>query len=175
MHQCNWPYHKYGVPSKEGDFAQDCACAEWILLWHVRQTHSGFHRHYTQTSPKIPDFTKKAQVSWMCFIILNDLYTAHHNLLGTCTCHQLKIRHLYGTFNFSTQCICMGTGSLFVYGFCHFRGKARPLRRKSVFAVASIPLQGDMMRLQAEFYRVEIKLHTCTSFVRKWNHVNYWA
>ena len=31
-----------------------------------------------------------------------------------------------------------GTGSLFVYGFRGFRGKARPLRRKTVFAVASI-------------------------------------
>ena len=64
---------------KESDFAQDCACAEWILLWHVRQTHSGFHRHYNYTAvPKIPDFTlKKAQVSWMCFIILNDLYAPH--------------------------------------------------------------------------------------------------
>ena len=36
---------------------------------------------------------------------------AHHNLLGIC--HQLKIFHLYGTFNFSTQCISMGTGILF--------------------------------------------------------------
>ena len=62
---------------------------------------------------------------------------AHHNLLGIC--HQLKIRHLYRTFNFSTQCICMGTGSLCVYGFRRFRGKARPLRWKTVFAVASIP------------------------------------
>ena len=95
------------------------------------QTHSGFHRHYADIR-KIPEFTKKDEVSWMCFIILNDLYMAHHNSLGIC--HQLKIRHLYGTFNFSTQCICMGTGSLFVY--C-FRGKARPLRRKIIFAVAS--------------------------------------
>ena len=75
----------------------------------------------------------------MCFIILNDLHSAHHNLLGIC--HQVKIRHLYGTFSFSTQCICMGTGSLFVYGFHNFRGKARPLRRKTVFAVASIELE----------------------------------
>ena len=71
----------------------------------------------------------------MRFIILNGLYTAHHNLLGIC--HQLKIRHLYGTFNFSTQCICMGTGSLFVYGLYRFRGNARPLQTKTVFAVAS--------------------------------------
>ena len=84
----------------------------------------------------MPDFTKKAQVSWMCFISLNYLYTAHHNLLGIC--HQLKIHHLYRTFNFSTQCICMGTGSLFVYVCCHLRGNARPLWRKIVFAVASI-------------------------------------
>ena len=34
--------------------------------------------------------------------------------------------------------ICMGTGSLFVYGFRQFCEKARPLRRKIVFAVASI-------------------------------------
>ena len=110
----------------EGDFAQDCACAEWILLWRVRQTHSGFHRYYTQMSAKF-------LISWMRFIISNDLYTAHHNSLGIC--HQLKIRHLYGTFNFSTQCICMGTRSLFVYGFC---GKARPLQRNTVFAVVRI-------------------------------------
>ena len=90
--------------------------------------------------PKIPDFTKKAQVSWMCFLILNDLYTAHHNSLGTCICHQLKIRHLYGTFNFSTQCICMATGSLFVYGLRCFHWKACPLRRKNIFAVASIAI-----------------------------------
>ena len=45
--------------------------------------------------------------------------------------------NLYGTFNFSTQCICMGTGCLFVYGFRRFRGKAHTLRRKTVFAVAS--------------------------------------
>ena len=64
----------------------------------------------------------------MCFIILNDLYMAP----------QLKIHHLYGTFNFSTQCICMGTGSLLVDWFLSFCGKARPLRRKMVFAVASI-------------------------------------
>ena len=69
----------------------------------------------------------------MCFIILNGLCTAHHNSLGIC--HQLKILHLYGTFNLSTQCICMGTGSLFVYSF---RRKGCPLRRKIVFAVASI-------------------------------------
>ena len=40
---------------------------------------------------------------------------AHHNSLGICC--QLKIRHLYGTFHFLTQGICMGTGSLFVYRF----------------------------------------------------------
>ena len=45
-------------------------------------------------------------------------------------CHQLKIRHLYGTFKFSTQCICMGTGRLFVYGI---HGKARLLERNPVF------------------------------------------
>ena len=45
---------------------------------------------------KIPDFTKKDQVSWMCFIIANDLYTAHHISLGIF--HQLKLHHLYGTF-----------------------------------------------------------------------------
>ena len=78
-----------------------------------KKSHSGFHRHYTQMSAKFLILhTKKAQVSSMCFIILNDLYIAHHNSLGMC--HHLKIRHLYGTFNFSTQCICTGTGSLSV-------------------------------------------------------------
>ena len=132
----NSRYRKY--PVVEGHFAQDCACAEWILLWHVRQTHSGFHRRYTQTSAKFLIFTKKGS-SFMN--VLHNFkwpyYTAHHNWLGIC--HQLKIRHLYGTFNFSTQRICMGIGSLFVYGF---RGKARPLRRKTVLAVASILNRG---------------------------------
>ena len=54
---------------------------EYSWMWRRRQTHSGFHRHYTHV-PKIPDFTKKVKVSWMCFIILNNLYTAHHNSLG---------------------------------------------------------------------------------------------
>ena len=63
---------------------------------------------------------------------------AHHNSLGIC--HQLKICHVYETLNFSTQCICMGTGSLFVYGLRRFRGNARPLPTKTVFAVASIDI-----------------------------------
>ena len=84
----------------EGDFAKDCTCAEWIFLWHIRQTHPGVHRHYTQTSCKFLELlkTKKAEVSWMCFII-----TAHHNL-----CHQLKIHHLYGTL--------ISQPSVFVWG-----------------------------------------------------------
>ena len=69
----------------------------------------------------------------MCFIILKDLYTTHHNLLGIC--HQLKICHFNGTFNFSTQRICMGIGSLFVCVFC---GMTCPLRRNTVFGVATI-------------------------------------
>ena len=60
-------------------------------------------------------------------------------------CHQLKIRHFYGTFNFLTQCICMGTGSLFVDGFRCFSGKAHPLQRKTVFAVASINWWADVV------------------------------
>ena len=35
----------------------------------------------------------------------------------------------------------MGTGSLFVGGF---RGKARPLQRNTVFAVASIPMDDEV-------------------------------
>ena len=68
----------------------------------------------------------------MCFKISNDLYTAHHNLLGIW--HQLKVRHLYGTFNFSTRdrkLVCLRFSSLFA-----FRGKRRPLRKKPVFTVA---------------------------------------
>ena len=57
----------------------------------------------------------------MCFIILNDLYMAHHNSSGIC--RQLNIHHLYGTFNFSTQCICMGTGCVLVYRFLSFSWK----------------------------------------------------
>ena len=80
--QFSLPQIRYSVV--EGHFAQDCACAEWLFLWHVRQTHSGFHKQWTYTEVrKIPDLTiKKAQVSWMCFIIVIDLYTAHHNSLG---------------------------------------------------------------------------------------------
>ena len=95
--------HQFSLPQIwhpviEGHSAQDCACVEWILLWHCRQTHSGFHRHYTQTSAKFLILLQRLKISWMCFIILNDLYMAHHNSLGIC--RQLKIRHLYGTFNF---------------------------------------------------------------------------
>ena len=90
-----------------------------ISFWFPQTLYTDVH--------KIPDFTKNAKVSSMCFIILNDLYIAHHNLLGIC--HQLKICQLYGTFNFSTQCICTGTRSLFVCGFCG---------RSTIFAVARI-------------------------------------
>ena len=87
----------------------------------------------------------------MCFIISNDLYTAHHKSLGIC--HQLNIRHLYRTLNFLTQCtcICMGTKSLFVHGFRRFRGKALSTR-KTVFVVASIvELIAIMKRLIDKF------------------------
>ena len=51
----------------------------------------------------------------------------------------------------SRPSVCMGTGSLFVYGFRRFRGKARPLRRKTVFAIASIGLnQGSVVRVVAK-------------------------
>ena len=52
--------------------------------------------------------------------------TSYHNSLGIC--RQLKIHHLHvhGTFNFSTQCICMGTGSLFVYRLSLFSWKGAP-------------------------------------------------
>ena len=78
---------------------------------------------------KIPNFTKKAQVSWMCFISLYDLYMAHHNSLGIC--RELKLCHLYGTFKFSTQCICMGTGSLYVYRFSLFSWKGAPSTKEN--------------------------------------------
>ena len=65
----------------------------------------------------------------MCFIILNDLYMAHHNSL--CICRQLKIRHLYGTFKYSTQCICIGTGSLLVYRFSSFSWKGAPSTKEN--------------------------------------------
>ena len=64
---------------------------------------------YTQTSAKFLILLKKAQVIWMCIIISNNIYTAHHNSLGLC--HQLKIRHLCGTLNFLT-----GRPSVFVWG-----------------------------------------------------------
>ena len=95
----------------EGHYDQDCACAEWILLWHIQQTHSGFHRHYTQTSAKFLILLKRLS-SWMCFIISNDLYTAHHNSFKG-ICHQLKSVICNRTFDFLTQCICIRTESLF--------------------------------------------------------------
>ena len=63
---------------------------------------------------------------------------AHHNSLGIR--RQLKIRHLYGTVNFSTQCINLyGDQKLACLPFfVSFVERARPLRRKLVFAVASI-------------------------------------
>ena len=66
----NSRYHKYVVPSKVGQFCPKTiyACAEWILLWYVRQTHSGFYKHYTQMSAKCLILQKKGHVSWMCFI-----------------------------------------------------------------------------------------------------------
>ena len=60
----------------------------------------------------------------MCFIILIDLYTTHHNSLGIC--RQLKIHNFYGTYNISTQCICMGTESLLVYSFLSVWWKGAP-------------------------------------------------
>ena len=117
------------VIRRRGPFAQDCACAEWILLWHVRKlilvSIDIIHRRPQNSW----FYFKKAQVSWMCFIILNDLYMAHHNSLGIC--RQLKIHHLYGTCNFSTQCICMGTGSLLVYRFSSFSWKGAPSTKEN--------------------------------------------
>ena len=54
---------------------------------------------------------------------------AHHNSLGIR--RQLKIHHLYGPFNFLTQCICMGTGSLLVYRFTSFSWKGVPSTKES--------------------------------------------
>ena len=52
---------------RSGDFAQYYAWAEWILLWHIQQTHSGFHLDIIHVGlhvevRKIPDFTIKAKV-----------------------------------------------------------------------------------------------------------------
>ena len=54
---------------------------------------------------------------------------ARHNSLGIR--RQLKIRHLYGTFYFSTPCICMGTGSLLVYQFSSFSWKGAPSTKEN--------------------------------------------
>ena len=72
-------YCKYDIPLLGAYSSQDCASAHWLLLWQIQQTHSGFHRHETQTSAKLLTFTKNAQCSGMCFIISNDLYMAHQN------------------------------------------------------------------------------------------------
>ena len=86
----------------EGDFAQVCTCAEWILLWHVRQTHSGFHRHYTQDVHKIPDFTIKEGSSFMN-VLHNFKWPLHSNVIRS-----KSVVCIHGTFNFSTQCIVRG-------------------------------------------------------------------
>ena len=94
----------------------------------VTRSTNSFWLPYTQTSAKFLILLKKAQVSWMCLIISIDLYTAHHNSLGMSSAQNPLF-----VCNFSTQCICMGTGSLFV---CSLHGKAWPLQRNTVFAVA---------------------------------------
>ena len=99
-----------------------------MLLWHVRQTHSGFHRYYTQTYANSWFYYKGSNIMNVLHNLI-DLYMAHRNSLGICS--QLKIRHLYGTFNFSTQCICLGTGSLFVYRFSPFSWKGAPSTKKN--------------------------------------------
>ena len=81
--------------------------------------------------PQLPDFTKKDQVSWMCFIISSDLYTAHHNSLGIMSSAQnpsfvwnlkfLDPEYLYG----DRKLVCLW--------FSSFSWKDAP-----VFAVASI-------------------------------------
>ena len=80
---------------------------EYSWMWHRRQTHSGFHRHYTHV-PKIPDFTKKVKVSWMCFIILNNLYTAHHNSLGIMSSDQNPYFFLFCDHSTLQSCIPSG-------------------------------------------------------------------
>ena len=108
---------------RRGPFCPELRMRRMNALETRRQTHSGFYRHYTQTSAKFQILLKMLNFH-ECFIISNGLYMAHDNLLGIC--HQLKIRHLYGTFNFSTQCICMGIGSLFVLRVSLFSWKGAP-------------------------------------------------
>ena len=95
------------------------------VFCYIRSLYIDFHCTLYTDVRKILILHKKSFMDVLP--ISNDLYTAHHNWLGIC--HQLNIRHLYGTFNFSTPVYLYGTGSLFVYNFC---GKACPLWRKTV-------------------------------------------
>ena len=179
----------------EGHFAQDCACAEWILLWRVRQTYSGFYWHYVhRRPPKFLILLKKAQVSWMCFIISNDFkwfqmihnfkYTAHHNLLGIC--HQLQIRHLYGTFNFLTHTVYLyGDRKLVCLQFSLFSWKGAPsTKEKCICGSVNCKLchicEKKKMQKMCMFFRLHgmrISLKGCQNH-EKWKqeclHVNHY-
>ena len=83
----------------------------------------------------------------MCFIISKELYTAHHNSLGIC--HQLKIPHLYRTFNFSTQCIRMADRKLVCLQFSSFSWKGAPSTKEnricgSLNSIAGTPCVGEL-------------------------------
>ena len=80
---------------------------------------------------------------------------AHHNSLGIS--RQLKIRHLLvymGLLISRPSVFAWGREACLSTGFRCFRGKARPLQRKIVFAVASITITyRDQHQCQVIEYR----------------------
>ena len=78
---------------------------------------------------------------------------AHPNSLGTIS-HQLKIRHLYETFNFSTQCICMWNGKPVFYGFRHLKEKAVLECKKCENFLSS--LAAPLARIYIDFLNVSV-------------------
>ena len=133
---------------KEGDFAPRLRMRRMNTLV-TRSTNWCWLplRLYTDVR-KIPDFTKKAHVSWMCFIILNDLYTTHHNSLyiissKSVICMRILISR---PSVWDRKLICL-----------RFRGKAHPLRRNTVFEVARIPV---MIMKKKIFFKIMNRILT---------------
>ena len=87
----SWPYMR--CPVERGRFCP-WLCTRIMNVLVTRSTNS-FRLPYTLYTdiPKIPDFTKKARVSWMCFIMTFTLY--------------IIIRYRYYVSS-SKSVICMG-------------------------------------------------------------------
>ena len=116
----------------EGHFAQDCTCAQkeyscdtvdklilaFIDIIHKRPQNSWFYKK-----------------GWSFMNVLHNFKWSLHGTswyVSYMASAQNPSFVSMGLLISRSQCICMGTGSLFVYSFCCFCGKARPLRRKTI-------------------------------------------